>query len=77
MSHLKEWVMVAEKASSDFERSRTLSPENEHGYIAEAQMLIELLEHVASSSGDLFQFLTHHVMFRPTCVKHWTVLRVS
>ena len=56
----KDLVVVAEKASSDFERSRTLSPENEHGYIAEAQMLIELLEHVASSSGDLFQFLTHH-----------------
>ena len=53
-----ELVAVAEKASSDFEGSRTLNPENEHGYIAEAQMLIELLEHVARSSGDLFQFLT-------------------
>ena len=38
-----ELVAVAERASSDFERSRILSPENEHGYIAEAQMLIELL----------------------------------
>lgn len=53
-----ELVAVAEKASSDFERSRLLSPENEHGYIAEAQMLIELLEHVASASGDLFEFLS-------------------
>ena len=52
-----ELVAVAEKASSDFERSRILNPENEHGYIAEAQMLIELLEHVARSTGDLFQFL--------------------
>ena len=51
-------VAVAEKASSDFERSRMMNPENEHGYIAEAQMLIELLEHVAKSSGDLFQFLS-------------------
>ena len=53
-----ELVAVSERASSDFENSRTLNPENEHGYIAEAQMLIELLEHVARSSGDLFQFLT-------------------
>ena len=53
-----DFVAVAEKASSDFERSRTLSPENEHGYIAEAQMLIELLERVSRSSGDLFHFLT-------------------
>ena len=53
-----ELVVVAEKASSDFERSRLLNPENEHGYIAEAQMLIELLEYVAQSSGDLFQFLS-------------------
>ena len=53
-----ELVVVAEKASYDFERSRILSPENEHGYIAEAQMLIELLEHVARSSDDLFQFLS-------------------
>ena len=45
---IEEMVAVAEKASSDFERSRDLNPENEHGYIAEAQMLIELLEHVAT-----------------------------
>ena len=55
---IEEMIAVAANASSDFERSRTLSPENEHGYIAEAQMLIELLEHIAQSFGDLFQFLT-------------------
>ena len=55
---VEELVTVAAETSSDFERSRTLNPENEHGYIAEAQMLIELLEHVDQSSGDLFQFLT-------------------
>ena len=55
---LGDLVEVAENATSDFERSRALSPENEHGYIAEAQMLIELLEHVARSSDDLFQFLS-------------------
>ena len=54
---LGDLVAVAEKASSDFERSRTRNPENEHGYIAEAQMYIELLEHVSRLSGDLFQFL--------------------
>lgn len=55
---IEDLVAVAEKASADFEESRVLSPESEHGYIAEAQMLIDLLEHVARSSGDLFQFLT-------------------
>ena len=55
---VEELVSVAKRASYDFERSRTLSPENEHGYIAEVQMLIELLEHVAQSYSDLFQFLT-------------------
>ena len=55
---VEDLVAVAEKASSDFERSRILNPENEHGYIAEAQMLIELLEHVSKPSGNLFQFLT-------------------
>ena len=51
-------VATSEKASSDFAKSRMLNPENEHAYISEAQMLIELLTHVAQLSGDLFQFLT-------------------
>ena len=34
-------VTIAELASADFEYSRSLNPENEHGYIAEAQMLVE------------------------------------
>ena len=55
-----ELVTIAEQASDDFERSRFLNPENEHGYIAEAQMTIELLDHVGKSSGDLFRFLTGH-----------------
>lgn len=55
---VQELVTVAEKASLDFEQSRTLNPENEHGYIAEVQMLLELLEHVSRSFDDLFQFLT-------------------
>ena len=49
---VEDLVVVAEKASSDFERSRILNPENEHGYIAEAQMLIELLEYVSKPSGN-------------------------
>ena len=53
-----ELVAVARLASADFEYSRTLNPENEHGYIAEAQMVLDLLEHVARPSRDLFQFLT-------------------
>lgn len=57
-SALDELVAIAEKASTDFERSRSMNPENEHAYIAEAQMHIELLEHVSRSAGDLFQYLT-------------------
>ena len=57
---LEDLVAIAEKASLDFERSRSLNPENEHGYITEAQMTIELLDHVGRSSGDLFRFLTGH-----------------
>ena len=54
---IEELVTIAELASSDFEQSRAMNPENEHGYIAEAQMLIELLEHVAGANHDLFEFL--------------------
>ena len=53
-----ELVAIAQQASSDFEYSRTLNPENEHGYIAEVQMLIDVLGYVSEPSGDLFQFLT-------------------
>ena len=54
---LDDLVAVAEDSSSDFEQSRLLNPENEHGYIAEAQMVIELLDHLTKTSGDLFWFL--------------------
>ena len=54
---IADMVAVAEKASSDFGRSRDLNPENEHGYIAEAQMLIELIEYVARLHRDFFEFL--------------------
>ncbi len=57
-SELDDLVNIAEEASSDFAQSRLLNPENEHGYIAEAQMVIELLDHVAKSKGDLFGFLS-------------------
>ena len=55
---VQDLVAVAMEASADFQESRTLNPENEHGYIAEAQMLIELLDHIARSFGDLFQFIS-------------------
>ena len=57
-SPLEGLVAIAEEASSDFAQSRLLNPENQHGYIAEAQMVIELLDHVAKSKGDLFGFLS-------------------
>lgn len=53
-----ELVAIAQQASDDFDESRILNPENEHGYIAEAQMLIELLEHASQAYGDLFDFLS-------------------
>ena len=57
-SAVDDLVLVAEKASSDFKHSRSLNPENEHGYIAEAQMLLDLLEYVSRRSDSLFQFLS-------------------
>ena len=57
---VSDLASLAEQASADFARSRGLNPENEHGYIAEAQMIIGLLDHVARSSGDLFRYLTSH-----------------
>ena len=54
---VEDLVAIAEKASSDFAYSRRLNPENEHGYIAEVQMIIELLDYIARSTGDLFQYL--------------------
>ena len=51
-------VETAEKASADFVTSRMLNPENEHACISEAQMLIDLLAHIAQLHGDLFEFLT-------------------
>ena len=53
-----ELVSIAEPASADFEYSRSLNPENEHGYVAEAQMLVELLEYASKPTNDLFEFLT-------------------
>lgn len=40
---LAELADIAERASADFRESRSLNPENEHGYISEVQMLLRLL----------------------------------
>ena len=53
-------VTIAEQASADFEESRALNPENEHGYIAEAQMLLDLLEYVSNSAGEIFDALANN-----------------
>ena len=43
--HLADQVIgVAEDASKSFEEARRLSPDNEHGYISEVQMLIDLMD---------------------------------
>lgn len=60
-------ISVARRASRSFERCRELAPDEEHGYITDAQMLIRLLEYAsrgerdgvagAISSGDADPFL--------------------
>ncbi len=47
-----ELVRIARRASESFERGRNLNPENEHGHISEAQMLIRLLEHAGRGFDD-------------------------
>ena len=47
-----ELVTIARRASESFERGRNLNPENEHGHISEAQMLIRLLEHAGRGFDD-------------------------
>lgn len=51
-------VPNAELASVDFARSREINPENEYAHIAEAQMLIRLLEYAKRrSDGTIFDYL--------------------
>jgi len=45
---LDEIVKIAEAASESFERSRSINPDNEHGFISEAQMLIRVLDYCGS-----------------------------
>ena len=44
-------VSLGERASESFEISRGKAPDDEYGYISEAQMLIRVLEYVASATG--------------------------
>jgi len=39
-------LSLARKACEEFEKSRELNPENEHGYISEIQMRLEVLDYV-------------------------------
>ena len=45
-------LAIARRASESFERGRSINPEDEHGYISEAQMLIRLLEHAGRGVMD-------------------------
>ena len=47
-------VQIAENASQSFSKSRMLNPENEHGYIGEIQMLIQLIDWSAQRSHLTF-----------------------
>jgi tetratricopeptide (TPR) repeat protein len=47
---LGDVVTTAKKASESFEDSRSLSPENEHAYISEIQLLIRVLDYGAKTT---------------------------
>ena len=51
-------VGVAEQASLDFQRCRELNPENEHGYISEAEMRIGLLRYIRQTNDDVFEYIS-------------------
>ena len=50
---LADYVIgVAENASKSFEEARRLSPDNQHGYISEVQMLIDLMDKVRRGQSE-------------------------
>ena len=57
---LADQLIDAAKASESFEAARQLSPDLEHGYISEVQMLIELIDKVGQKRQDI-----HNVLARP------------
>lgn len=64
---LNEIIKLAESAVLSFERSRSINPDNEHGYISEAQMLIRIMDHCASKHPKgLLGFLSQANVF-PLC----------
>ncbi len=57
-SPLQDVVDSAKKASTAFEKSRALNPENEHGYISEIQLLVRTLDYAAKETGKTVASLT-------------------
>jgi tetratricopeptide (TPR) repeat protein len=50
-SNLKEVLELAELASNCFNQARKISPDDEHGYISEAQMLIRVVTYAGKTNG--------------------------
>lgn len=50
---IEQLIAIAQEASVSFEESRRISPDLEHGYISEVQMLIDLLDAAGGGSKSL------------------------
>ena len=48
---------MAEKAFESFAKTRNLSPDNEHGYIADAHLMIKLLYYAARDYKNVIEYL--------------------
>lgn len=46
-------IRIAEDASKSFEEARQLSPDDEHGYISEVQMLIDLMDKISRGQHEV------------------------
>ena len=58
---LNRMIELAKDATASFEEARRLSPDDEHGYISEVQMLINLVDRAGRGRSDLVR----NVLARP------------
>jgi len=49
---LGEAIEVAQQAAAAFTEARRLNPEDEHGYISEAQMIVRILDYAGTQAGS-------------------------
>jgi hypothetical protein len=55
---ISELVPLARSASESFSEARLLSPDDEHAYISETQMIIRLVEYASRGSADVATYLS-------------------